>query len=411
MLGLLWERFSCQLAARKESISMQNRKLALFSVCSIGLIIVCFASSLWLDKQAEPAGGLPQEPVPTAEAVYQVTLAAVGDNLLHMPVVNSCKQENGGYDMTPLYENIRPILDQTDITAIGLETVLAGEEFGYSGYPAFNSPQAAGQAMAEAGFDLILMASNHAMDMGKKGLLNTLDFWGQYPGVTTAGAHATPADQAAIRVLDKGIRVAALNYTYGLNGIELTPERAHLVDLTDPERIRRDVEAARAAADFVVVFIHWGKEYVREIQPDQQKLAQYMADLGVDLIIGAHPHVLGPAEWLTGLTGNKTLVYYSLGNYISSQRKADNLLGGMARVTVTGVRDQSGKMRTEITEAALTPLVTYYDKNLKNFTVYPFRDYTPEIAAGHGLSGMTPQALQAGLDELYPAGCGVWVDY
>lgn len=391
---------------------MQNRKTALRSVLSLLFLISCFAFRAWeKDETAytETAGT-------SAETKqYSVSMVAVGDNLLHMPVVDSCKSKNGTYDMVSLYANMQPMIQNAGIAVIGQETVMGGEEFGYSGYPAFNSPQDAGRAMADAGFDVILLASNHAMDMGKKGLLNTLAFWKQYPEITTAGAHETPEDQNTLRIIDQGIRIAILNYTYGLNGVELSPERAHLVDITDKERIQRDVERASAQADFISVFIHWGKEYMREIQPEQRELAQYMADLGVDLIIGAHSHVLGPAEWLTGLEGNRTLVYYSLGNYVSSQRKTENLLGGMANIVIDGILGSDGKVQAQISSASLTPLVTYYDQNLKNFTVYPLKSYTEEMGKKHGLArygqDAGPGRFRKLVDELYPQGGGVHVDY
>lgn len=269
--------------------------------------------------------------------------------------------------------------------------------------------------MADVGFNVILLASNHAMDMGKKGLLNMLSFWKQYPQITTAGAHETPEDQDAIRIVDHGIRIAILNYTYGLNGVTLSPDRAHLVDITSRDRLRRDVERASEEADFVSVFIHWGEEYMQEIQPEQRDLAQYMSDLGVDLIVGSHSHVLSTAEWLTGLEGNRTLVFYSLGNYISSQRKAESLLGGMVQLEITGIRGPGGSMETTISSPTLTPIVTYYNKDLKNFAVYPLKAYTEELSRTHGAARFDekaePDRFRAIVDKLYPQGSGVHVDY
>lgn len=393
---------------------MQNKRIGILSVLCFVLFFFGFALDAWQWRQDTSTG----EAVPAVQQEPQketIRLVAVGDNLLHMPVINSCKTADGGYDMTPLYANIQPMLKAADISAIGLETVLAGAEFGYSGYPAFNSPQETGHAIADAGFNVVLLASNHAMDMGKKGLLNTLTFWEQYPEITTVGANKTPQEQQTLRIIEtKGLKVAILNYTYGLNGMGLAGDRAHLVDIIDKARIANDVENANIRADFIVAFLHWGKEYISEIQPVQQELAQYMADLGVPLIIGAHPHVLAPAEWLTGANGSKTLVYYSLGNYISSQRKLANVLGGAAEIEICRTRYPDGSVTAEITDAALTPLVTYYDRNLRNFTVYPLADYTPEIAAGHGLirydRAADPEAFRAMAEALFPPECGVRIN-
>lgn len=393
---------------------MKNRKIAVLSVLCLALFAACFGLDMW--TRHTPTGSVPATaPTATPEVKeYSISLVAVGDNLLHMPVINSCEQEDGTYNMQPLYEHVRPMIESADIAVVGQETVLGGAEFAYSGYPAFNSPQDAGRALVDTGFDVVLLASNHAMDMGKKGLLNMLNFWKQYPDIVTVGANATPEEQAQIRIVDKGIRIAMLNYTYGLNGIKLGADRAHLVDLIDKERIRADVEKAKTQSDFIIAFMHWGKEYILDAQPEQQELAQFMADLGVDLIIGAHPHVLEPAEWLTGINGNRTLVYYSLGNFMSSQREIETVLGGMARLEIYGVADAAGNIQTQIRAPELVPLVTYYDRNLENFTVYPLKAYTDEIAKTHGVAkydgDATPARFREIVDRLYPLGCGVNVD-
>ncbi|MBE7040390.1 MAG: CapA family protein [Ruminococcaceae bacterium] len=349
------------------------KKRILYAViAAFALLNVCGCQR---QKPAEPVAA---EPVPVHE---EITLLALGDNLLHMPVVNSGKQSDGTYHYAHLFEKLQPGIKNADIAVIGQETVFGGAALGYSGYPLFNSPSDMGKSLVEEGFDVVLHASNHVLDRGALGVENTLNFWEEYPAIQVLGIHASTEEQNSVNVQTvKGADIALLNYTYGTNGIPLPQGKEYLVDLIDEERIEADSKFAEENADFTIAFMHWGTEYSIKPNEMQKELAQKMCQWGVDLIIGSHPHVIEPVEWVTSENGNKCLVYYSLGNYVSRQLEERNILGGVADVTLL----YDGEKVT-IADSAFVPIVTHYDITYKKFSVYPLGEYTNELAAGHGI--------------------------
>ncbi len=311
-----------------------------------------------------------------------ISILALGDNLLHMPVINSGKRADGTYDYTHFFDKLQPEIRDADISVIGQETVFAGKEMGYSGYPLFNSPSDMGKTLVNEGFDVVLHASNHVMDKLTVGVENTLTFWSDYPGVTVLGINESEMDKYTIDIKEvKGAKIAMLNYTYGTNGIAIPADKEYLVNLIDEEKIHSDARYAEENADFTIAFMHWGTEY--SISPDQvqKDLAEKMCQWGVDLIIGSHPHVIEPVAWITSENGNEMLVYYSLGNFVSRQLEARNLLGGVADVTLTYDGED-----VVISDYSFMPIVTHYDTTYTIFDVYPLKEYSNDIAVGHGVA-------------------------
>lgn len=311
-----------------------------------------------------------------------ISILALGDNLLHMPVINSGKKADGTYDYTHFFDKLQPEIRNADISVIGQETVFAGKEMGYSGYPLFNSPSDMGKTLVNEGFDVVLHASNHVMDKLSVGVENTLAFWADYPDVTVLGINESEMDKYTIDIKEvNGAKIAMLNYTYGTNGIAIPADKGYLVNLIDEDKIHSDARYAEENADFTIAFMHWGTEY--SISPDQiqKDLAEKMCHWGVDLIIGSHPHVIEPVEWITSENGNEMLVYYSLGNFVSRQLEARNLLGGVANVTLT----YDGK-DVIISDYSFMPIVTHYDTTYTIFDVYPLKEYSNGIAVGHGVA-------------------------
>lgn len=316
--------------------------------------------------------------VPVDETISIFTL---GDNLLHMPVINSGKRADGSYEYSHLFEKLRTDIQDADIAVIGQETIFGGEKFGYSGYPLFNSPSDMGKTLVDEGFDVVLHASNHVLDKWAEGIENTLEFWRGYPSVTVLGINESEEDKQSIDIMEvKGAKIALLNYTYGTNGLVLPQGKEYLVNYIDESKIQNDAEYAENNSHFTVAFMHWGTEY--SIKPDsfQKNLAQKMCDWGVDLIIGSHPHVIEPVEWLESENGNKMLVYYSLGNFVSRQKEARNLLGGAADVKLHFDGES-----VSIKDYSFVPIVTHYDTNSANFSVYRISEYTNELAMQHGI--------------------------
>lgn len=327
---------------------------------------------------------------------YDITLMSIGDNLLHTGIVNTGLQSDGSYDYSFLFENISSYLNKADIKVINQETIFAGNEMGFSGFPTFNSPTEVGDAIAAAGFNVVLHATNHAADKGIKGIEHCASFWKQYPEILVTGIAGDESvlDIPLIEVGD--IKFAILNYTYGPNSETIGPSlRKHLnmlcnydeksgrIDFTtlNPQ-VTEDIEAAKEMADIVIVFPHWGTEYKTTPSKYQVKFAQEMTQAGADLIIGTHPHVPQPVEWITAENGNQALCYYSLGNYVSLQKKGMCMLEGMAWVTfhVSGEGIEISDKNTGI-----LPMVCQYNSAFRLDNVYFLEDYTEEMALRHGI--------------------------
>ncbi len=208
---------------------------------------------------------------------------------------------------------------------------MGGTELGLSHYPMFNSPQEIGTALVNTGFDWIASSSNHSMDKFEEGIISSENFWEQYPEIVTTGLNRTEEERYQNKFIERnGVKFGVLGYTYGTNGIPLPEGKDYLVNIYSEERLREDVEALQGKCDAILVSMHWGIEYSTIPSEEQRYFAQLLADLGVAVVIGEHPHVIQPMEWVEGKNGNQTLVIYSLGNFMSAQDGDLNMLGGMA---------------------------------------------------------------------------------
>ena len=314
--------------------------------------------------------------------VLNLRLVAIGDNLIHAPIYEQAfRPETGDYDFTPSYQYIRDLVYNADIAFLNQEVCAAGEEYGISTYPLFNSPKELAIAMAQyMGVDVVNQASNHSIDKGLGGLTTTLELW-QQNKVLAIGVWQDP-EPNGIRIWEnEGLRIAFVGYTYGLNGLDLYDwEGYHIGWLDDWETMQQDVNLAKEMADLVIVSLHWGYEGNTEPNEAQLNLAQALADLNVDLIIGHHPHVIQPVEELTRADGKLMPVFYSLGNMISNQSSAPNLLGILATVDI--VYDSEG---ARIEKPLALPLVTHYSWGYAETFVYPLSEYTAELASQHGV--------------------------
>ncbi|MCI8540245.1 MAG: CapA family protein [Erysipelotrichaceae bacterium] len=314
-----------------------------------------------------------------------VSFLAVGDNLIHGAIFGDPYHVNeNGMDFRSVYDPIKPYLKGIDVKNINQETVLGGTELGLSHYPQFNGPQEIGMSVVDAGFNWISQASNHAMDWGETAIHNQLSLWDKYDGVIATGMNRSAQEAQTQRIITvNGLRIGLLNYTYGLNGLSMPEGKSYLINLIDEARIKADIAALKPNCDVMIASMHWGVEYAYTANEEQRALAQMLADEGVHVIIGSHPHVLQNAEFITAKDGRQVLVYYSLGNFLSAQDRGDTMLGGMARFDV--VQDSISKeIRIEL--AQLYPTVTHYNQAIADFKVYLLKDYTDELAAKHYLS-------------------------
>jgi poly-gamma-glutamate synthesis protein (capsule biosynthesis protein) len=314
--------------------------------------------------------------------VNTLTFVATGDNLFHETIIDS-SLKNGVYDFAPIYSEIKSIIKSADLAFINQETVMAGASFGYSGYPAFNTPQSLAKTLADTGFSIVNQANNHAMDMGKTGLYATLDLWDTIEGITVIGARK---EGESARIITKNnIRLGFLSYTYGLNGIALPADNPALVSLINRNTMAREIDALRPLCDFLIVSMHWGDEYQTEPGKTQTDLALFLAEHNVDLIIGHHPHVLQKAQTITLANGRKTVCFYSLGNFVSNQRGGERIIGGMIAVTF-----KKQNMGVEIEELSISdygmiPVICHFDRGFINTKVYPLYSYSDELLKNHAL--------------------------
>ncbi|NBJ93994.1 CapA family protein [Parablautia muri] len=294
-----------------------------------------------------------------------VSFAVFGDNLIHEAIYRYGLYHGESFDF--LFENVRELINGCDISVINQETPLTDNPSLYSDYPRFGTPVSVGAALADAGFDVVTCATNHALDQGAHGVQTTKEFFDSH-NILCLGIQAkcgsshtlkdTPAfhqeDRRPYEIIEKnGIRFALFNYTYGTNGIRIPEENPYMVHLLDDEdEIRDDIQKARNEADFIIVFAHWGTENSQQTDPFQQKWAQIFLDSKVDVVIGTHPHTLQPYEMLTDDSCHEMLVFYSIGNFVSAQPEKACVKGGVASFTVsltsTGYK---------VTEYALQPLI------------------------------------------------------
>ncbi len=336
-------------------------------------------SEMYYSETQKP--DMPHEPEQNPETL---SIIMVGDILLHTPVEEAAVQEDGSFCYDAIFANLKDDISAADLAIVNQEVILGGEELGVSGYPAFNAPFTVGDALADAGFDVICHGTNHALDKGRKGLLNCISFWEEnYPEMAVLGIHDSQESQDNIYIYEQGdFRIAVLNYTYGTNGIPLPEDMPYAVDLLQEDRVIEDIRKAEEIADFTVVCPHWGTEYQLVQSSAQEKWAKIFAENGVDLVLGTHPHVIQPIEWVVDeATGHEMLVYYSLGNFVnwtseSGAGIANRMVGGMSQITLLREEDE-----VRISEYSVEPVVCHLEQGMNGVTVYKLEDYTEELAA------------------------------
>lgn len=320
---------------------------------------------------------------PTTAPPVAIDIMMIGDMLMHMPAINSGLKSDGTYNYDHLFKNIKNDILAADISIVNQETILGGSSLGLSAYPCFNSPHELGDAEVKAGFNVILHATNHAMDKGTVGIDKCLAFWHTvHPQTAVLGINDNEKDyQNNLYLHEKnGFKVAVLNYTYGTNGINPPADKYYYVNLLNKEKITADVTRAKSLADMVVVCPHWGTEYVYTPDTDVTMWTDLFLELGVDAVIGTHPHVMQPVELLTRSDGHQMLVYYSLGNFVSNQNKMPRMIGGMAKIRL--MKDSDGSCY--IDSYQYIPVVTQY-VNGTDFTAYKLADYTEALAEANGI--------------------------
>ena len=339
---------------------------------------------------------------------YEASLIAVGDYLIHSSVYKDANRlANGdGYDFKPMISYIKEIVSNYDIAYYNQETILGGSELGLSDYPTFNSPYEAGDAMLDAGFNLVSLATNHTMDSGKKAVENSCKYWQSKENVLTAGSYCSEEERNKINIKEiNNIKYTMLNYTYGTNGMPVANDYlvnvwpTDIDNINNPEKdtkyqaykkqVKEDIDKVKDKVDFLIVAMHWGVEYTHEPTAYEKDMASYLASLGVNLIIGTHPHVIQPVTWI-----DDTLVIYSLGNFISAQYQNKSTCTNYKCTTelMTSLKIEkdikNNQTSVKITNATtelkyLLSSYNYYNQSTwRNFKVIPFsnpkiKEYLP----------------------------------
>ncbi|PLR95259.1 CapA family protein [Bacillus sp. T33-2] len=304
-------------------------------------------------------------------AEEKVAIAAIGDILIHDTVYMDA-QTNNGYDFKPMLAHVKEELLKPDLLLANQETVLGGVELGLSGYPTFNSPREVGDALIDAGVDIVSTANNHTLDKSERGIQSAIRYLDS-TGLPYVGAFKNEDDRKTLRILNKnGVRIAFLSYTYGTNGIPVPEGKDFLVNLIDKGIMQEEITRARQEADVIVMSIHWGNEYQRQPNDYQRELAHFLVDQGVDVIFGHHPHVLQPIEWMETVDGRQALVVFSLGNFLSGQVRDYKDIGGMASVEITKHIGPNGN-RITLSNPQFMPTYVASHRQ-RNYQVVPLQD-------------------------------------
>lgn len=345
-----------------------------------------------VDGQA-PTNQVQADTEVVTEEVFKPTsakLVAVGDNLMHRSCTLSAKNADGTYDFTKHFANMADIFKAADLAVISQDTVLGGIELGATSTETgiFNTAVELADGMADAGINVVLAANNHIMDEGSAGL-NTMTsyFSTKYPNITLLGVNnSREAKDEPVYVETNNIKIAMINYSYGSNQTADLDASPYLLNQYDEDWLSDILKQAREEADFIIAFPFWGEQNSMDYTQEQERQAQFLADNGVDLIIGSYPHVVEPVKWITAENGDRTLVYYSLGNFQSIQNTVENMLGGQANITIS--KEEDG---THISDYSLDFVVTHYEQRESSeyydiVTTYPLADYTSDLAARHGMS-------------------------
>lgn len=315
---------------------------------------------------------------------YSASLVMVGDLLVHDRLYNAMKTSNG-YDFKPALTYIKDIVKDYDIAYYNQETILGGEEIGLSSYPSFNSPYEVGDAMIDAGFNLVSLATNHTLDRGEKAITNSVNYWNKHPSVLAVGSYLSFEERDKVRIKEvNNITYTMLNYTYGTNGIKVPEGKEYLVNVwpctgSDPRvdtkyqeykiKVKEDIDRVRDKVDVLIVSMHWGIEYTHTPTKYQEDMANYLSSLGVDIIIGTHPHVVMPITYI-----DDTLVIYSLGNFLSAQETNvdyNTTVGLLSTVKITKYIDKDNNSSIKLSDQN-NELIYTYSKNNNDYKVIPF---------------------------------------
>ena len=342
------------------------------------------AYNIIYDKNNEIPVEKPKQEEKEIKKEYHASFIGVGDALLHNGVYMDAATGKIGsdgyqiYDFTEMFTYIKPIIEKYDLRFYNQETIIGGKNLGLSNYPLFNSPDEIGSDLVnKIGFNLVNTATNHTLDKGTTGALYSANFWDKQENALMVGTSSSVEKRNTVVTKEiNGITYALLGYTYGTNGIPIPSGYEYLVNLYSDAQAKKDIEAVRDKVDVVMVSMHWGVEYTHTPTEEQKRQASYLASLGVDVIIGHHPHVIQPIQYI-----DNTLVIYSLGNFISAQDGNQKRVGMIAGFDINKTVE-NGETTIKIENPRADLLWTYH-QYYKNFKVIPFSQLNDSLLPGY----------------------------
>ena len=354
---------------RRRRIRKRIRNIVLMILAFLLLFgLVVLFLKLNTSKKAKKDPVIEKEDVKVPK-IYEASVFMVGDALIHSNVYEDARGTDGSYDFKPMLEQIKPISIKYDLKYYNQETILGGVTLGYSSYPRFNSPTEVGDAFLDAGFNLVSLATNHTMDKGETGVINSVNYWKSKENVVYSGQWTSNEEREESHVYNiNGISYAFFSYTTWTNGLETPAGKEYLNNVYSPEKAAADIAKVKDLVDVIIVAMHWGTEYSLGVSSQQTEIANYLSSLGVNLIIGSYPHVVEPVEYIND---GKTFVIYSLGNFISDQIGIERLTGLMMEVTIKKVVDVDDTVTISI-DSPKAELIYTYSKYGSNFKVYPY---------------------------------------
>ena len=374
------------MAKKRKKSKLKIKVLAIIFIVIAILSIVAgsiftFVSLNKSDKVEEELPIVDEKPTIEENENYETsaTFIAVGDALIHSAIYYDALS-NGVYDFNYIFTEVKPIIEKYDLKYYNQETILGGTSLGLSSYPLFNSPQEVGDAFMNMGFNLVSLATNHTLDYGERGMLSSLEYWGKQEGVIAAGSYESEESRNTPRIMEvNGITYTLLSYSTLTNGLRIPYGKEYLFNLYDEEKVKEDIERVRDKVDVVMVAMHWGAEYTHTPVQEEREIANYLASLGVDIVIGTHPHVIQPIDFI-----DDTMVIYSLGNFVSGQIGIERLVGLMASVTIKKtVTDGVTTITLEDPAAELVYTRKAGATYGSNYKLYPFSKLDDTILPGY----------------------------
>lgn len=374
---------------RRAGAAARPGRRAALAVVAVLLLTACTQGSL----EPAPVASDPTTPPPSASAPTPtptptpepstVSVSAMGDMLPHDSVTRDAQQPDGSYDYAKFFDAARPIWAESDLVYCNQEAPSAGVEIGLSYFPAFNAPVEFAQGLSTAGCNTIGLGNNHTFDRGQEGVDRTRAVWDGLDPLLISGAFRSEAEQAAISTTEvDGLTIAFLSFV----DLSNTPTNDYAITWLDDPLVEQQLAEAEEIADATIVAVHWGDEYSAVVNDRQREQAQRLADLGAEVIIGTHPHVLQEAEWIDRADGSQAFVYYSMGNALTTQMAIPRVVSAVAQFDLVGV--PGGEV--EVVDPAAVPLYMHFDLtpqqfaseqwgNRRNLQLYPLVDAAEPI--------------------------------